>query len=245
APLAIGFGKVLPKVEWSAISEVTGKVVYRHPNLEKGQIIPAGTEVLRIDPLDYELKLVQAEADYKSSKTSLTKLNLDEKNLKQTLDIEKNRLKIANTELQRKLDLRKKGLTSQSDVDQQKQSSLSQQKLVLDIEHQLITMPDDRRVAEAAVKVAAAKVQEAQRLLAKTSIVLPQNLRIAEVDIEQQQVVNQQQTMIIAHGIDVMEVEAQLSIHDLQTLASTLGEFSRNESGIPQADLAFPKATIE
>ncbi|MGC9491125.1 efflux RND transporter periplasmic adaptor subunit [Vibrio genomosp. F10] len=245
APLAIGFGKVLPKVEWSAISEVTGKVVYRHPNLEKGQIIPAGTEVLRIDPLDYELKLVQAEADYKSSKTSLTKLNLDEKNLKQTLDIEKNRLKIANTELQRKLDLHKKGLTSQSDVDQQKQSSLSQQKLVLDIEHQLITMPDDRRVAEAAVKVAAAKVQEAQRLLAKTSIVLPQNLRIAEVDIEQQQVVNQQQTMIIAHGIDVMEVEAQLSIHDLQTLASTLGEFSRNESGIPQADLAFPKATIE
>ncbi|MGF1697755.1 efflux RND transporter periplasmic adaptor subunit [Vibrio lamellibrachiae] len=245
APLAIGFGKVAPKVEWKAIAEVTGKVVYRHPKLQKGQVLVAGTEVLRIDPLDYELKLVQAQADFKSSQTSLAKLNLDETNLKHTLDIEKNRLKIANTELQRKLDLRKKGLTSQSDVDQQQQSNLSQQKLVLDIEHQLALMPDERQVAEAVVNVNEAKVQEAQRLLTKTSIVLPRDLRISEVEIEQNQVVNLQQTMIIAHGISVMEVEAQLSIHDMQTLVSSLGDFGRDESGIPQVDMTFIQASIE
>ena len=65
------------------------------PSLEKGQVIPAGTEVLKIDPLDYELKLVQAEADLKSSQTSLEKLNQEEENLKQTLKIEKNRLVIS------------------------------------------------------------------------------------------------------------------------------------------------------
>ncbi|PMJ89716.1 efflux RND transporter periplasmic adaptor subunit [Vibrio sp. 10N.261.55.A7] len=245
APLAIGFGKVAPKVEWKAIAEVTGKVVYRHPRLQKGQVLPEGTEVLRIDPLDYELKLVQAQADLKSSQTSLAKLNLDEQNLKQTLAIEKNRLTIANTELQRKKDLRKKGLTSQSDVDQQQQSSLSQQKLMVDIQHQLTLMPDERQVAEAVVRVNQAKVQEAQRLLTKTSIVLPQDLRIADVAIEQNQVVNLQQEMIIAHGIDVMEVEAQLSIHDMQTLASSLGEFARDESGVPQVDMTFIQAKIE
>ncbi|MCK6264733.1 efflux RND transporter periplasmic adaptor subunit [Vibrio sp. ZSDE26] len=245
APLTIGFGKVSPKVEWKAISEVTGKVVYRHPDLQKGQVLPAGTEVLRIDPLDYELKLVQASADFKSSQTSLAKLNLDESNLKQTLSIEKSRLKISKTELQRKVDLRKKGLTSQSDVDQQQQSSLSQKKLVLDIEHKLALMPDEKQVAEAVVKVNEAKVQEAQRLLTKTSIILPQALRIADVDIEQNQVVNIQQAMIIAHGIEVMEVDAQVSIHDMQTLASSLGEFSRDESGMPQVDMTFVEASIE
>ena len=42
APLAIGFGKVVPKVEWKAIAEVTGKIVYRHPESRKGQSDPCG-----------------------------------------------------------------------------------------------------------------------------------------------------------------------------------------------------------
>ena len=236
APLAIGFGKVVPKVEWKAIAEVTGKIVYRHPELEKGKVIPAGTEVLKIDPLDYELKLTQAQADLKSSQTSLAKLNQEEQNLNQTLKIEKNRLVISNKELKRKQDLRKKGLTSQSDVDLQEQSALSQRKLVLDIENQIALMPDEKRVAEAVIKVNVSKVREAERSLEKTTITLPKAMRIAQVDIETNQVVNLQQTMFIAHGIDVMEVEAQLSIHDMQTLASSLGEFTRDESGIPNTD---------
>ncbi len=245
APIIIGFGKVVPKVEWKAIAEVTGKVVFRHPKLEKGQILPAGTEILRIDPLDYELKLVQAQADLKSAQTSLQKLNQEENNLKQTLKIEKNRLRIATTELERKQNLRTKGLTSQSDVDQQQQSSLSQSKLVLDIENQIDLMPDEKRVAEALVKVNASKVEEAQRSLEKTIITLPYDLRISQVDIEQNQVVNMQQTMVTAHGIDVMEVEAQLSIHDMQTLASSLAKFGRTQSGIPTPDMSNITARIE
>ncbi|MEZ9075625.1 efflux RND transporter periplasmic adaptor subunit [Vibrio cyclitrophicus] len=245
APLAVGFGKVVPKVEWKAIAEVTGQIVYRHPDLEKGQVIPAGTEVLKIDPLDYELKLVQAEADLKSSQTSLAKLNQEEDNLNQTLKIEKNRLVISNKELQRKQDLRKKGLTSQSDVDLQQQSALSQQKLVLDIANQITLMPDEKRVAEAVIKVNVSKVKEAQRSLDKTTITLPRAMRIAQVDIEQNQVVNLQQEMFVAHGINIMEVEAQLSIHDMQTLASSFTQFPRDAAGIPTPDQAPIKASVQ
>ncbi|MEZ8086324.1 efflux RND transporter periplasmic adaptor subunit [Vibrio sp. 1S139] len=245
APLAVGFGKVVPKVEWKAIAEVTGQIVYRHPDLEKGQVIPAGTVVLKVDPLDYELKLIQAEADLKSSQTSLAKLNQEEDNLNQTLKIEKNRLVISNKELQRKQDLRKKGLTSQSDVDLQQQSALSQQKLVLDIANQIALMPDEKRVAEAVIKVNVSKVKEAQRSLDKTTIILPRAMRIAQVDIEQNQVVNLQQEMFIAHGINVMEVEAQLSIHDMQTLASSFNQFPRDAAGIPNPYEAPIKASIQ
>ncbi|MFA0154674.1 efflux RND transporter periplasmic adaptor subunit [Vibrio sp. 10N.261.46.A3] len=245
APLAVGFGKVVPKVEWKAIAEVTGQIVYRHPDLEKGQVIPAGTVVLKVDPLDYELKLIQAEADLKSSQTSLAKLNQEEDNLNQTLKIEKNRLVISNKELQRKQDLRKKGLTSQSDVDLQQQSALSQQKLVLDIANQIALMPDEKRVAEAVIKVNVSKVKEAQRSLDKTTITLPRAMRIAQVDIEKNQVVNLQQEMFIAHGINVMEVEAQLSIHDMQTLASSFNQFPRDAAGIPNPYEAPIKASIQ
>ena len=245
APLAVGFGKVVPKVEWKAIAEVTGQIVYRHPDLEKGKVISAGTVVLKVDPLDYELKLIQAEADLKSSQISLAKLNQEEDNLNQTLKIEKNRLVISNKELQRKQDLRKKGLTSQSDVDLQQQSALSQQKLVLDIANQIAVMPDDKRVAEAVIKVNVSKVKEAQRSLDKTIITLPRSMRIAQVDIEQNQVVNLQQEMFVAHGINIMEVEAQLSIHDMQTLASSFTQFPRDGAGIPTPYEAPIKASIQ
>ncbi|MDD9196386.1 HlyD family secretion protein [Aliivibrio sp. S3MY1] len=236
APQVVGFGKIRPKFEWKAIAEVSGKVVYRHPDLNKGNVLLAGTEVLRIDPLDYELKLAQAEADLGSSKTQLAKVDLEEKNIRNTLKIEKNRLSISKKELSRKVNLQKKGLTSQSDVDQQNQSYLAQQKVVQDIQNQILLLPDERKVAQAMVKVNQAKLKESQRSLDKTSIVLPTDVRISEVNIEADQVVNLQQEMFIAHGIQTMEMEAQVSIHDMQTLAQSFHVFQPNEQGIPNID---------
>ncbi|MFA0065280.1 efflux RND transporter periplasmic adaptor subunit [Vibrio breoganii] len=233
APEAIGFGQVSPKFEWKAIAEVTGKVVYRNPDLERGRILTAGTEVLRIDPLDYELKLIQAKADLGSSETQLKKLALENSNSKSSLKIEKNRLKLAETELKRIQDLRSKKVASQSDVDAQQQTYLAQQKLVQDIENQMALYPDEKKVAEALVEVNQAKVKEAERSLEKTSIVLPRDLRISSVDIELNQVVNLQHEMIVAQGLDVMEVEAQLSIHDMQLLVQSLETKERDAVGSP------------
>ena len=122
---------------------------------------------------------------------------------------------------------------------------LCQQKLVLDIANQIALMPDEKRVAEAVIKVNVSKVKEAQRSLDKTTIILPRAMRIAQVDIEQNQVVNLQQEMFVAHGINVMEVEAQLSIHDMQTLASSFNQFPRDAAGIPNPYEAPIKATIQ
>lgn len=153
-----------------------------------------------------------------------------------------NRLKLAENEYQRRVDLNKRGLTSQSDVDTQQQNMLSQKKLVQEIENQLALMPDERGVSEALVKVNQAKADEAQRSLEKTRITLPMTMRISEVDAEINQVVNLQQTMVTAHLNDVMEVEAQLSIHDLQLLSDTL---SWDENQAERGELDKLQATVE
>lgn len=36
-PVITGFGRVQPQKSWSAISEVSGRVIYRHPELERGR----------------------------------------------------------------------------------------------------------------------------------------------------------------------------------------------------------------
>ncbi|MCG7498670.1 HlyD family secretion protein [Vibrio sp. Of7-15] len=245
SPLITGFGKVAPKVDWKAIAEVSGKIVYRHPELEKGRVLLAGTEILRIDPLDYELKLAQSQADLSSTKAQLAKLDLEQSNIKSTLKIERNRLEISHKELKRKQELRKKRLTSQSDVDQQNQSLLAQKKVVQDLQNQLILLPDEKKVIQAQLKVNESRVEEAKRSLAKTSIRLPIDARISEIDIAQNQVVNLQQTMVVAHGIETMEVEAQFSIHDFQTLISSLAEYKASDDGRINVEQLGFNATIE
>ncbi|OBT16781.1 acriflavin resistance protein [Vibrio sp. UCD-FRSSP16_10] len=230
APEAIGFGQVAAKFEWKSIAEVSGKVVYRNPQLERGRVLKAGTEVLRIDPLDYELKLVQAKADLSSTQTQLKKLALENKNSQNSLKIERTRLKLANTELKRVQDLRNKKVASQSDVDTQQQAYLAQQKLVQDIENQIALYPDEKKVAAALIEVNRAKVKEAERSLEKTKVILPRDLRISTVDIELNQVVNMQQQMFTAQGLDVMEIEAQISIHDMQLLTQSLNTKQNNST---------------
>ena len=57
-----GYGTVKPGVEIDIIPEVSGKVVSIHPELKVGGLIRKDEQILQIDPRDYELALMQAEA---------------------------------------------------------------------------------------------------------------------------------------------------------------------------------------
>ena len=66
-----GYGTVNPKVEVDIIPEVAGKVVYIHPELIVGGLIPANQTIIRIDPRDYELAVRQADAAVADAKVLL------------------------------------------------------------------------------------------------------------------------------------------------------------------------------
>ncbi|MFK0571765.1 efflux RND transporter periplasmic adaptor subunit [Endozoicomonas sp.] len=222
APLISGFGRVQPKIEWKAVAETSGKVIYRHPDLEKGRILKAGETLLNIDPQDYQLQLARARAELNASKAQLAKLNLEEKNLQASLKIEEQRLTLVEKELTRKEQLLNKNVLSQSDIDQQRLSFLAQQSQVLNLKNQLNLVPDNRSASEAQVKVNQSTVAEAQRLLSKTTITLPFTARVASVDFEVGEAVNQQQQLAMLHGISTMEVEAQVPLHEIKTLLNSI-----------------------
>ncbi|MGI9277679.1 MAG: efflux RND transporter periplasmic adaptor subunit [Endozoicomonas sp.] len=223
APEISGFGRVSPKVNWKAVAEVSGKVVYRHPDLEKGRILPAGTLIMEIDPRDYELALARAKADLSSSKAELAKMNLEEESLEASLVIEQQRLELSQKELERKEDLFKKGILARSDLDQERISYLAQKSQTVSQQNQLAVIPDSRRINEARVSINEARVDEARRQLANTRIVLPVAARVASVDAELGQAVGNQQQLAELHGIEVMEVEAQVALHDMKTLINSVG----------------------
>ncbi|WP_315982108.1 hypothetical protein [Aliamphritea spongicola] len=56
-PTVTGYGEVEPDILLDVRAEVAGKVVYVHPQLKQGVLLPAGTLVVQIDDSDYVLAL--------------------------------------------------------------------------------------------------------------------------------------------------------------------------------------------
>lgn len=222
APSILAFGRVEPKNSWQAISEVSGKVIYRHPDLESGRFLTAGTLVIVIDPLEYELKQAQALANVDATKAQLTRLLQQKKNLNDSLDIEQQKLKLIEQEYQRKLTLKKKNLISNSDLEAQKQTLLAQKKLHQDLNSALKLLPDDRKVIEAQLNVNKALLADAKRQLENTKLVLPFDTRIAAVKVEEKQAISVGSVLFEGDKLGAVEIEAQLSLQDAAILMASV-----------------------
>ena len=102
-------GTVAPRTESELVAEVAGRVISVNPNLVSGGFFNAGEELLRIDPLDYELALeqaragvVQAESDLANARRAASRLDsLSERQLSSIAqqDDAVNRMRIAEATL--------------------------------------------------------------------------------------------------------------------------------------------------
>ncbi len=95
-PAVSGFGTVQPAKTWQAVVQAAGEVEYKHPRLMRGAIMPAGTEIIRISPRDYELAIAQAEANISRADAQITEFDLTEDNTKASLKIERQSLTIGS-----------------------------------------------------------------------------------------------------------------------------------------------------
>ncbi|PMG76634.1 acriflavin resistance protein [Shewanella sp. 10N.286.51.B7] len=235
-PVIKAYGRVAPKHSWQGIAEVGGKIIYRHPELETGRLIKADTLVLVIDPLEYELKLAQAEANYNGAQAQLVQLNQQEINLKTSLEIEQQKLTLVDQEYQRKKALNTKNLISKSELETQKQALLAQRNLVQDLNSSLSLLPDDRKVTQAQVKVNQALLNDAQRQLDNTQFTLPFDARIAEVNIERAQAVSSGAVLFEAHQLGAVEIKAELSLQDAETLITSISDIPRDSASLPSIE---------
>ncbi len=217
-PRALGYGYVQPGAVWEAVAEVSGKVVYRHPDLERGRILAAGTEMLRIDETDYQLALAQIESNLESVSAQLAELDLREANTRSSLEIERRRTALASEELERKRALLLKGNASQASVDQAESDLLAQRQRLQDLENALNLIPAERRVLKASYALSDSQRKEAERDLERTTIRLPFDARIADVKVEATQFVSVGQQLVVADSIDVAEVSAQMAINHIRPL---------------------------
>jgi len=204
APMAEGYGQVQPARIWTAVSQVAGRVTYIHPRLRDGEILTEGTELVHIDPKDYELAQAQAQAE-------LMELNAQEKNARASLGIEKRNLTLAKNELERIQKLVKKGTASQSKADETERAMLTYSASVQNLQNTLALVPSQRSVLEARVALAA-------RDLEHTVIHAPFDMRVANLKVEEDQYVPVGQSLFEGDAVDRVEIKAQVAMSSLRRL---------------------------
>ncbi len=217
-PRAVGYGQVQPGTVWNAVAQVGGRVIERHPDLEPGKLLDAGTVLFRIDPVDYELAVARFEAQIESVRAELAELAVEDANRQASLEIERRSVALTEAELERKRILRARGNASQATVDETERMVLSQRQQVQDLENALRLIPVRRQVLEASLALSQAQLEDARLDLARTTIRMPFEGRIASVSAEENQVVGTNEVLAVADSIDVAEVVAQVPIEQVQGL---------------------------
>jgi RND family efflux transporter MFP subunit len=217
-PRAIGYGTVEPGRVWAAVAQVAGKVVEKHPDLQRGRLLEAGTVIVRIDPADYELAVARSQANLEGAEAELAELEVTEANTESSLEIERRAAALAEADLKREQTLLARGNISQASVDQTETELLNRRQRVQELANQLRLLPAERRVLEASIALNRAQLEAARLDLERTTIRMPFDGRIAEVNVEPTEFVGVGEVMVIADSIDVAEVEAQFPIGELLPL---------------------------
>ncbi|MEA3411519.1 MAG: efflux RND transporter periplasmic adaptor subunit [Pseudomonadota bacterium] len=222
-PRAIGYGHVAPASVWNATAEVSGRVVEKHPRLRNGNIIQAGTLVLRIDPTEYELAIARTQADIQATEAQLEEIGVRDENTRVLLETERESRALLEKEVQRKRELLKKNTVSRSDFEREQRNLLAQKQQVLTLENTLRQLPVERKTLEAQMARYQAVLESAALDLEHTQVVLPFNARIAEVDVETSQFVRVGEPLVSADAIDRAEVSAQIPIGRMRGLVLAEG----------------------
>ena len=207
---ATGYGNVEPRVTVKAKSEVSGKIIYIHPQLRKGASLPRDTVVLRIEPTTFEFSLEQSKAGLSSTESSLRQLETEEESSKALLAIVRKNLAVQQKEYQRIREIWKKKLVARSSVDAEEQKVLALKQQVADLEGKLKTYESRKAALQAQIRQSQTQVAQTQDTLGRTEIRLPMDARIGEVFVEKGEFVAAGSVLFEALGTDAVEITAEL-----------------------------------
>lgn len=203
-PVVEGYGSVQPAKVWTVVAQVSGRIIEMHPRLRDGEIISAGTELFRVDPVDYELALVRAQAE-------LAELNSRGENSVALLKIEQRNLALAEKEFKRQKKLADQGSVSRSRADEAERAMLGSRASRQNLENSVALLPIQRQIQQA-------RITQAERDLANTRLSAPFNMRVSGLSIEIDQFVSKGQSLFAGDSVDRVEVIAQVSLFDLKNL---------------------------
>jgi len=242
API-VGHGTVRPKNQINIVPQVSGKLVYAHPELAQGKVIPKGEVLFEIDPTVYESRVRQSEAEIRGLEATLERQKIESANLDE---------RIANAEKLTTIDLRDyetgqqlyeaEKVGTQRDVDLLMQKYLRANDALVELKSRRAAMPAIQIETQAQLDAAKARQVLARHDLESTKIRSPFEARVETVAAHEAQVVTAHFSIATLTDMEALEISVGIDPRELRWL----NEMVRPE-GLEREDrdaLAAPPVTV-
>ncbi|MDQ7784525.1 MAG: efflux RND transporter periplasmic adaptor subunit [Desulfomonilaceae bacterium] len=204
-------GTVEPKTTLEITAEVAGRIVYVSNSLRVGFFVKEGELLIEVDPREYRLSVAQSKAELAQLAAELAKIDQERQNIGRNIEVEKDKLALARSELERKKKLLASGSLSQSEVDKQEIDTKQQEVSLVNQQNALALLKSQKDLVQAKIDSTQAKKEIAKLKLEKTKIFAPFNGRIHDESVEEGHYVQVGQKLATIYDTSAMEVVVNFS----------------------------------
>jgi len=205
--------------EWAAIAEVHGRAVEVNERFEPGEILPAGTLLVRIDPTDYQLAVERLEAEVASQQLQGEELDRNEQNLREIEKLQRRQLQLAEEERDRLQELYERNkAASESALDAAQGAVVTRMTALRETENKLALIPVQRDLLQASLKVLRVQLRQGRRELEKCQVRLSFDARCTAKSVEVDQFVAVGERLGNFLALEQAEVVAMVETRKMRAL---------------------------
>jgi RND family efflux transporter MFP subunit len=225
-----GYGTVRPSERLDVLSEIPGMVMEIGPDASEGSLVEKGELLFRIDDSSIVAEIEQLRAQIASIDAQIAEVKIQQENDIRLLEIEKQVFELANKDHERLINIYKKRLISEQQV-QTAETRKDERLLAVEKRRATIDQADQKLAALKANRQAARATLKAKRIqLSKTIIRAPYRCRIENVEARMYQVI-QPNTLLASIYPVGFPIEAAIPIETRYMPA--LFDFDKLERNIP------------
>lgn len=217
------FGTVSPTEQVNLVAQVRGTITHLDPSFTDGGTVTAGTELLTIDPRDYQLEAARLAVQIQQAQAEIDAIDQRAANLEALMALTRANVALAQTEYQRLNELADLKVSSPTQRDQAHQRYLSSRERLQALENDAALLPVTRRQAAAALEMANVLHRQALLNLERTRTVAPFDGRVLEKRVEIGEHVSAGAPLGIIYRQGALEVVVRVPIEDLPWLRDATG----------------------
>jgi len=221
----VGYGAGQARTRLEIAPRVTGEIVFKSDNFRSGRMVrgpekdkPQGEVLFRIDPKPYQLAVDSAQQGVSLLQAQLASLEQEKTNLESTEKLQEEMTQLDKQQLERVQSLRKRGVSTQNEVDISRAKYLTTRNNLQTTQNQLRMIPDHRRVLEAELESARVKFRQAKLDLGYATYHCPVTGRVIRAEAELGEQVQAGQICGELYGTDQMEIPVSIPAGDIRWL---------------------------
>lgn len=215
----VGHGSVRAKHQVNIVPEISGRLTHIHPDLAQGKVIPKGELLFEIDPIVYDARVRQSEAEIQGLESTLARHDQEQKNLEERVANAEEMLTIERDDYATSKHLYQvEKVGTQRDLDQVHQKFLRQKDVIVELKSRLSMIPHLRQETQAQLESARSRQSQAKHDLENTRIVCPFEARVESVQAYKTQVVTAHFSIATLTDMEAFEISVGIDPRELRWL---------------------------